>query len=168
MFVTSTIPTSASTTAGCSQRDATHAPLAFGVVSSPLLHNAASVGLANPAALTRTRGGAIYVSSPTTGVIAQLSASGAFVRRVLAPTDEGALRTRPFATGTPVGLAVAPDGVLYYADAGLERRGTAIVAGVRAGTIRRIAFEGDRPLPPEVVRSGLQDPEGIGIWTPPA
>jgi hypothetical protein len=130
-----------------------------------LIADSAAVGLADPAALARAGNGHLFVSSPTTGTIVELTASGQLVRRVLAPAT-GALGTRPFAAGTPVGLAFAPDGSLYYADAGFERRGGAIVAGVRAGTIRRIAFVSNRPLGPEVVRSGLQDPEGLGIWTP--
>jgi hypothetical protein len=165
-FVTSTLPSAPSSAGGCSQRDATHALLAFGVVHTPLVANAAAVGLANAAGIVRTNNGGLFVSNPTNGVIAQLDPTGRVLRRVLTPPKPGALGARPFATGTPVGLAIAPDGALFFADAGLERRDGAIVPGVRTGTIRRIAFTGGRPLPPEVVRSGLQDPEGLGVWTP--
>jgi hypothetical protein len=169
-FLTSTLPIAARANAGCSQRDPVHALLAFGVVRSALLPNAAALGLANPAVVAHARNGDLYVSSPRTGVIAQITPAGHLVQRVLAPRTGtlGALGARPFATGTPMGLAVAPDGAIYYADNGLERRGATIAPGVRAGTIRRIAFAGGKPLLPEVVGSGLQAPEGVGIWLPPS
>lgn len=162
-FLTSTLPSAASPAGGCSQRDATHALIAFGVVHTSLVANAATLGLANPAVLVRAHNGDLFVSTPRTGAITEITADGHFVRRVLAPATS-ALGTRPFANGTPVGLAVAPDGALYYADAGFERRGATVVPGVRAGTIRRIAFVGNRPLLPEVVGSGLHDPEGLAMW----
>jgi hypothetical protein len=34
--------------------------------------------------------------------------------------------------------------------------------------VRRIAFVNGKPLAPEVVGSGLQNPEGVGVWTPPS
>jgi hypothetical protein len=75
---------------------------------------------------------------------------------------------RPFSTGTPLGLGVGPDGTLYYADAGLVvTRGT-IAPGLRTGTVRRITFAAGVPQRPEVLASGLQSPDGIGIWIPSA
>lgn len=165
-IVTSTLPTSNLATGGCARRDVTGAALALGVVHSPWLQNAAAHGLTQPAAVVRAGGGRFYVSSPGTGVIAEIDADGRFVRSVLAPPGRAVLGRRPFLTGTPMGLAVAANGTLYYADPGLIVTNATIVAGLRTGTIRRITFAGGVAQPPEVVDSGLQSPEGIAIWLP--
>jgi hypothetical protein len=165
-FVTSTLPTSNRESGGCARRDATGAPLAFGAVQSEWLRGAAASGLSQAAAVVPAGNGNFYVSSPRTGVIAEVSRLGLLVRRVLTPPTGEELGRRPFSTGTPLGLGVAPGGTLYYADPGLVVRNGTIVAGLRAGTVRRITFTNGVPQRPEVVDSGLEAPDGIGIWIP--
>jgi hypothetical protein len=165
-FLTSTLPTSSRPSGGCARHDPTGAALAFGVVHGAWLENAAARGLSSPAAVAPAPDGNLFVSSPGAGVIAEVAPDGRFVRRVLAPPTGAVLGTRPFSTGTPMGLAVDPDGTLYYADSGLVVRNATVVAGLRTGTIRRITFVLGAPQPPEVVDSGLQAPAGIAIWIP--
>lgn len=167
-FISSTLPTSNRATGGCAGHDTDGTALAIGVVRSAWLQNAAAARLTRPAAIVRARSGAFYVSSPSTGVIAEVDAAGRLVRRVLSPPSEAATGRHPFATGSPMGLGVAPNGTLYYADTGLVVQGTALVAGIRTGTIRRISFAAGKAQPPEVVDTGLQAPDGIGIWIPSA
>jgi DNA-binding beta-propeller fold protein YncE len=165
-FITFSLPTAAGASGGCDRRDSTRARLASGVVHNPLLQNPSAHALSNPAAIAPAHNGNLYVSYPRTGTIAEITPGGAFVRQVLAPPAGAALGKRPFPTGTPMGIAVDPTGTLYYADAGLIVRNAQVVAGLRTGTIRRIAFVGGDPRPPEVVDSGLQAPDGIEIWLP--
>jgi hypothetical protein len=106
--------------------------------------------------------GGYYVSSVLNGVIAEYDAEGEFVRRILEPLpDAGPIP--PFAdTGTPLGLGLAPDGTLYFADIGLQ------IApepgpGPNLGTVRCIRFVDGEPQPPELVDDQLNFPDGIGI-----
>ena len=163
-FVTSTLPTSNAASGGCARRDKTGAALALGVVQSAWLQGVAAVVLSQPAAIVAAGTGGFYVSSPSTGVIAQVDRAGHFVRRVLTPPAGASLGLRPYTTGTPVGLGVDPTGSLYYADAGFVVRNATMVPGLRTGTIRRITFANGVAAPPEIVDSGLESPEGIGIW----
>ncbi len=165
-FLTSTLPTSPLPSGGCARHDPTGAALALGVVQGAWLENAAAHGLSSPSAVAAANDGNLFVSSPRTGVIAEVAPDGRFVRRVLAPPAGAVLARHPFSTGTPMGLAVDPGGTLYYADSGLVVRNATVVAGLRTGTVRRITFVLGVPQPPEVVDSGLQAPDGIGIWIP--
>ena len=167
-FPIATLPTSAHTSGGCTGRDATRAPLASGVVHGRLIANPAAHGLESPAAIAAARNGDLYLSFPRTGVIAEITIDGRYVRRVLAPPAFEKLGKRPFTTGTPMGLGVDPSGTLYYADPGLVVKNAKVVDGLRTGTIRRIPFLDGVPQPPEVVDSGLQSPEGLEIWVPTA
>jgi hypothetical protein len=167
-FIGSTLPTSNRATGGCAGRDATGAALAIGVVHSAWLQNAAVAGLTRPASIVRAPNGTFYVSSPRTGVIAEIDASGRLVRRILAPPAGSVLGRHPFLTGTPMGLGVTPNGVLYYADSGLVVQNAKLVPGVRTGTIRRIAFANGNAQPPVVIDTGLESPDAIGIWIPSA
>jgi hypothetical protein len=167
-FVTSTLPTSNRSTGGCATRDAGGAALAIGVVHTPWLQNAAAAGLSGAAAVVRTRDGAFYVANPRTGVIAEVDTAGRAVRRILAPPAGAVLGKRPFVTGTPMALAITSSGTLYYADSGMVLVNARLVPGLRTGTIRRIAFSGGRPQPPVVIDTGLESPNGIGVWVPSA
>jgi len=165
-FVTLSLPATSHATGGCDRSDATGAGLASGVVQSALLGNASANGLGNASAIAPAANGNLYISNPRTGVIAEVTAAGVFVRAVLAPPAGAVLGARPFATGTPMGIDVDQGGVLYYADPGLVVRNGKITNGVRTGTLRRITFVDDVPQPPEVVDSGLEAPYGIEIWLP--
>jgi hypothetical protein len=167
-FVSSTLPTSNRATGGCPRRDVTGAALAIGVVRTAWLQNAAAAGLTRPAAVVRSEAGTFYVSSPRTGVIAEIDAEGHVVRRVLVPPAGSGLGRHPFVTGTPMGLGIAPNGTLYYADSGLVVQNAKLVPGLRTGTIRRITFSNGKPQPPVVVDTGLEAPDAIGIWIPTA
>lgn len=167
-FVTTTLPTSNQAGGGCTRQDATGAPLASGVGQSEWLQGTAATAMSRAGAVAPAGNGNFYVSSPSTGVISEVSAAGLLVRRVLSPPEGEKLGRRPYSTGTPLGLGVGPDGTLYYADPGLVLRNGTAVAGLRAGTVRRITFVAGAPQRPEIVDSGLQSPAGIGIWIPSA
>ena len=148
--------------AQCSRRDATGAALVdAGVVSVERFITGDPLGALTPSAVVAKPGGGFYVSSVLTGVIAEHDADGRFVRRVLDPPLPFLLP--PFPGGTPYGLAVAPDGSLWYADLGVELTLPAPGPGDGTGTVRRIAFADGRPLAPEIVRSGLDFPDGLGL-----
>jgi polyvinyl alcohol dehydrogenase (cytochrome) len=103
-----------------------------------------------------------YVSSVIApSVVNEYDAEGNFVRMVLPPGH-----------GTPFGLSVGLDGTLYVADLGLtfdptripenpDRLGLDITEG--EGSILRVRFEGGIPLPPEILKDGLDFPDGLGI-----
>jgi hypothetical protein len=165
-FVTSTLPTSNLANGGCGRHDATGAALALGVVQSAWLQDAAAHGLSRPSGIAASARSTFYVSSPRTGVIAEFDSEGRFVRRVLAPPAGQTLGRRPFLTGTPAGLGVDPAGTLYYADTGFVVENARMVPGLRTGTIRRITFANGVAYPPEIVDTGLEAPDGIGIWVP--
>ena len=79
--------------------------------------------------------------------------------KVLAPS--------PSAPGTPLGLGVAPDGTLYFADIGLVVSAEGVGPGDRTGSVRRIRFVDGAPQPPETMADGLAFPDGIGVFVPP-
>jgi len=160
------LPASDSATGGCARIDTTGAPLATDVVTTQWLRGAAATELAKAAAIVGAGNGNFYVSSPGIGVIAEVSLGGLIVRRIMGPPAGEVLGPRPFSTGTPLGLGVGPDGTLYYADPGLAVKNGTLSPGLRAGTVRRIAFTAGVPHRPEVIASGLQAPTGIGIWLP--
>jgi hypothetical protein len=165
-FVTATLPTSDKSSGGCTSQDTTGAALASGVERTEWLRGSAATAMSSAAAVAPAGNGNYNVTSPATGVIAEVSRAGVLVRRVLAPPEGEKLGRRPFSTGTPCGLAVGPDGTLYYADPGWVVRNGTTAPGLRAGTVRRIVFSGGVPQRPEVVGSGLQASAGIGIWIP--
>jgi len=101
------------------------------------------------------------VSSVLNGVIAEFDARGKFVRRLMRPAPGEQL---PFpSTGTPLGLGVDASGTVYYADIGIVRGANGFGPGTNAGTVRRIRFENGQPQAPEILDSGLNFPDGIGV-----
>lgn len=164
------LPTSPSQ---CTATDATGAPLVpAGLVTKTRFITGDPLGALTPSAIVRAPGGGFFVSSVLTGVIAEYDQQGRFVRRILDPPAVNPLPPHP--DGTPYGMTVDAEGSLWYADIGVVISGEgAIGPGDHNGSVRRIRFVDGDPLPPEVVRSGLMYPDGMGTvqlagFTPPA
>jgi hypothetical protein len=121
----------------------------------------------SPAGLARTPTGGFYVSSVATGVINEYDANWGFVRTILQPPAGEKLTSTTYSTGTPLGIGVAPDGTIFYADIGVivdPKNGFGPKDGL--GHVRRITFTDGKPNPPEIMGSNLDYPDGIGIWNP--
>lgn len=159
------LPTSATAAGGCDATDATGAPLASGVEREQFIVGDDQNGIATAAGIAKGADGTLFVSSVFNGVISEFDADGTFLRRVLEPPAGEALGTEPFSTGTPLGIAVGPDGTLYYADIGIVID-DGIGPGRNAGSVRRIRFAGGAPQPPEVLDDGLAFPDAVGIFRP--
>ncbi|KAA0236075.1 MAG: hypothetical protein JJLCMIEE_00739 [Acidimicrobiales bacterium] len=158
-------PTAADADGGCGQTDATGAPLADEVDKEIFIP--ADEQLATPSGLAWTADGGMYVSSVFTGVINEYDSDGAYVRTILEPPEGEVIAEAPYSTGTPLGLGVDRQGVLYYADIGLvQLPGELPGPGVGTGSVRRIVFSDGEPQAPEVMAAGLQYPDGIGIFDP--
>lgn len=158
-------PTSPDADGGCgATKDSTGAPMAGGPNKELFIpadkHNATPTGLA------RTPDGGFYVSSVFNGEINEYDAEGAYVRTILQPPAGETLGEKPFTTGTPLGIGVAADGSLFYADIGVVAK-PAPGPGLLTGSVRVIRFDDDgNPLPPETLEDGLAFPDGIGIFQP--
>ena len=113
--------------------------------------------------------GHFYIASVYNGVIAEFNADGTFVRDVLKPPAGEMLGEKPFSTGTPLGVGVAPDGSVYYADIGIVATSAGIGPGRGTGKVRRITFDASgNSKPPVTMDQALAFPDGIGIWQAPA
>lgn len=164
---TGPFPTSADAEGGCGSTDATGAPLADDVRKELWIETSAETKLATPAGLAPTPDGGLYVSSVFNGVINEYDAEGRYVRTILEPPAGEVLGERPYTTGTPLGIGVAPDGTLYYADIGIVVvPGELPGPGDGTGSVRRITFIDGEPQPPETLADDLDFPDGIGVWSP--
>ena len=119
------------------------------------------LGALTPSAIVAAPDGGFYVSSVLTGVIAEYSATGRFVRRILDPPLVNPLP--PVPGGTPYGMVVDDEGSLWYADLGVELTLPDIGPVDGHGTVRRIRFVDGAPLEPEIMRAGLDFPDGLGL-----
>ena len=122
--------------------------------------------LASPNGLAPTGDGGWYVASVSNGVINEYDADGQFVRNILRPPEGEGLGPERISTGTPLGMGVAPDGTIYFADIGIVIDGTSIGPGDGTGRVFRIRFVDGEPHAPEVMADGLAFPDGIGIYIP--
>jgi hypothetical protein len=154
---TGPFPTSDLPEDGCDGSDTLGSPMATHVSKELFIPTDSNV--ITPAGVVVEREGGFYVASVLNGVIAEYDASGHFVRRVLQPAHPGL----PIATGTPLGLGLASDGTIYFADIGLTVGPDGIGPGDRTGTVRRIRLVDGEPQAPEIMGSGLDFPDGIGI-----
>jgi hypothetical protein len=168
---TGPFPTSATPAGGCDGTDSTGAPMATNIPRTTFI--ATTNNLSTPNAIVPApapSGGGKhgwYVSSVFTGVINEYDASGAFVRNILQPPAGETLGAKPFSTGTPLGLGIAPNGTIYYADIGIVVSADGIGPGDGTGHVRRITFKDGEPQPPEIMASDLAFPDGIGIFVVP-
>ena len=165
-------PTAADAAGGCDSTDGTGAPMASATsINKSVFIAAGANDLATPNAIVAKpnadgEAGGWYVTSVINGVINEYTADGEFVRTILRPPAGETLGAQPFSTGTPLGIGVAPDGTIYYADIGIVIDGANIGPGDNTGTVRRITFKGGEPQPPETMATGLAFPDGIGVWVP--
>ena len=163
-YAGSEFPTAANAKGGCGQTDGTGAPLADSVTKEPFI--ALGEGLVSPNAIVPSPNGGWFVSSVITGVINEYGVTGAYYRTILEPPAGESLGAQPFSTGTPLGLGIAPDGTLYFADIGLVISDRGPGPGSGTGTVRRIRFVNGEPQAPETMATGLAFPDGIGIFVP--
>jgi hypothetical protein len=159
-------PTGPDADGGCGQTDGTGAPLAD-TVAKELFIPAGDHQLVSPNAIVAAPDtGSWYVSSVFTGVINEYAPDGTFVRTILQPPPGEGPGPDPISTGSPLGLGVAPDGTLYFADIGIVISDDGVGPGDRTGSVRKIRFVGGEPQPPETMAEGLAFPDGIGIYVP--
>jgi hypothetical protein len=159
-------PTGPDAAGGCGRTDATGAPLADeNMVRKELFIPGGENSLISPAGIAGSPDGKLYVSSVFTGVINEYDENGVFLRPILRPREGEAITADTgYSTGTPLGIGVGPDGVIFFADIGLRVGSDGLPGpGQRTGSVRRIVFEDGEPLPPETLADGLAFPDGIGI-----
>jgi hypothetical protein len=161
---TGPFPTSDDASGGCGKQDGTGAPMADTVTREVFI--TPDNNLSTPSAIVPSPAGGWYASSVFTGVINEYDADGVFVRTILAPPEGATLGTDPYPTGSPLGLGVAPDGTLYYADIGIVITPDSIGPGSGTGKVRRIRFIDGEPQEPETIAEDLEFPDGIGIYIP--
>ena len=161
-------PTAADAAGGCGRADTAGSPLADRVTRTQLVTAGADSHLSVVNGVAGTGRGPFFASSVLSGVIAEFGADGTYRRTVLAPPADETLGAEPFSTGTPLGLALAPDGSLFYADLGLVFDADGIGPRDGSGSVRRIAFRRGKPRPPTTVADDLAFPDGLGVWLPPS
>jgi hypothetical protein len=154
---TGPFPTSDTPDGGCDGTDSTGAPMATSVNKVRFIRPDAS--LPTPAGVVLKPDGGFYVSSVLNGVINEYDSQGTLVRTILRPPTAGL----PHPTGSPLGLGLASDGTIYFADVGLVLSPGGIGPGFQTGGVRRIRFVNGQPQPPERMDSGLNFPDGIGV-----
>ena len=163
-YAGSDFPTGPTAAKGCDGTDGTGAPMATDIEREQFI--ALGDGLVSPNAIVPSPDGGWYVSSVFTGVINEYGADGTYSRTILEPPAGEGLGAEPFSTGTPLGLGIAPDGTLYFADIGLVISDKGIGPGSGTGTVRRITFVDGEPQAPETMATRLAFPDGIGIFVP--
>jgi outer membrane protein assembly factor BamB len=153
-------PTRPDAAGGCGRTDALGSPLVDeGRVAQEVFIDDPHAAI--PSGIARAPNGNWYVSSVLLGTIAEFDPDGGFVRSIAAPPEP--VQALPKSTGSPQSLAVDHEGSIYYADLDLQGDFFSPEPGPD-GKVRRIAFDanGD-PLPPVVVRAGLDFPDGVAI-----
>jgi hypothetical protein len=152
-------PTSPDAAGGCGARDALGSPMAESVQRERFAGPQLAELLITYSGLAFAPGGNLYAASVATGRIGEFDPTGRLLRLVLEPNEW----LPPFATGSPLGLAVDGKGSLYYADLDLVREGLSLHPGPN-GKIRRIRFDAEgRPGSPEILLEGLAFPDGLGV-----
>jgi hypothetical protein len=152
-------PTSNTPADGCDGTDSTGAPMATGIEKELVIAVDMNGILLTPSGVVIKPDGGFYVGSVVNGVIAEYDAGFTYVRKVLDPPVLGL----PIPTGHPLGIGLASDGTIYFADIGLVGGSCGICPGDGTGTVRRIRFVDGQPQAPEIMGRGLDFPDGIGI-----
>jgi hypothetical protein len=160
-------PSAPDAAGGCGRTDTAGSPLADQVSRTQLVALGADSHLAVVNGVAGTGRGRFYASSVISGVIAEFTADGTYRRTVLEPPAGETFGAKPYSTGTPLGLALAPDGSLFYADLGLVFDADGIGPRADSGSVRRITFRRGEPRLPTTVADSLTFPDGLGVWTPP-
>jgi hypothetical protein len=154
---TGPFPSSDTPEGGCDGTDDTGAPMATHVTKEIFISDA--VNLPTPSGVVIKPDGNFYVASVLNGVIAEIDPDGHPVRTVLRPDRPGL----PIPTGSPLGIGLASDGTIYYADIGLVIGRGGVGPGNMTGSVRRIRFVNGQPQPPETMATGYDFPDGIGV-----
>ncbi len=159
---TGDFPTGPDAAGGCGRTDPTGAPLVDeGRVTKALMIPAGEHGLASIVGLAPAPEDGVYASSVISGVITEHDGDGTYRRTILEPPPGAALADGPYPGGTPLGMAVADDGTLFFADLGVVIDDGGIGPGERTGSVRRIRFVDGKPQEPEVVEGDLAFPDGV-------
>jgi hypothetical protein len=159
-------PTAAGAAGGCAKRDAAGSPMVDQVARTRFITPSTDNFLSSPNGVVAAPDGTWFVSSIINGVIVQFDAGGRFMRKVLEPPPGETLGPKPFSTGTPLGIDIADDGTLFYADLGLVIDQDGIGPGRQTGSVRRIRFVDGAPQAPETIADQLTFPDGLGIRPP--
>ncbi len=156
---TGPFPTADTRKGGSGGIDLTEAPMVEeGLVSKEKVISDPSVSTAGGLAIKPD--GGFYVASLMNGIIGEFDGEGQLIRRMLTPPPDSTL---PWPTGSPLGLRLATDGTIYYADIGLVGGPDGAGPGKGMGTVRRIRFVDAEAHPPETLDRGLDSPDGIGV-----
>jgi hypothetical protein len=158
-------PTSDDAGGGCGRTDGTGAPLADAVQRELFIPADEHALTPNAVVPAGDDGDGFYVTSAFTGTIVHYDADGAYVDTLLTPPAGETLGASPFSTGTPLGLAVADDGTIYFADLGLGFGDDGVGPVPQAGTLRRLLPDAPDGLP-ETIDDTLDYPDGIGLYHP--
>jgi hypothetical protein len=157
-------PTAPDAAGGCGRTDNLGSPMADSFTKQKVLA-AGQNDLVSPSGLAHAPDGHWFVASVINGVINEYDQNWTFVQTVLRPPVGEILGEQSFSSGTPLGLAVDPDGNLYFADIGIVFvEGKTPGPGTRMGSVNRITFTAGKPNAPAMMADGLQFPDGLGIW----
>lgn len=156
-------PTGPTAAEGCGRTDATGAPLVDEGRITRSVFVPPGNGILSAAAVAGTPEGTYLVSSSITGVINEYGADGSFLRTVLAPPEGTSIEDAPYATGTPQGIGVGPDGSIFYADLGIVVSDQNVGPGRGTGGVWKIPFADGRYGQPDQLEGNLSFPDGIGI-----
>jgi hypothetical protein len=160
-------PTAPDAAGGCAGTDPAGEPQADRTRREPLIPAGAD-GLTSPTGIAGGPEGTLVVSSTAAGTIDEYDANGVFLRTLLRPPSDDPTRPGPPPTGTPLGLAVDPDGTVWYADAGWVPAGDGFTALPGAGSLRRLTPPTRGGPAPETVARGLDRPTGVTLLVPGA
>ena len=157
-------PTAPDAAGGCGKTDNLGSPMADSVAKQKVLASGDN-DLVSPSGLASAPNGHWFVASVINGVINEYDENWTFVQTVLRPPATETLGEQSFSTGTPLGLAVDPEGNLFFADIGIVFvEGKTPGPGRRMGSVNRVTFTAGKPNAPEVMADGLQFPDGLGLW----